>query len=262
MATDALYDVNEWLIISVVMVLMLLATEIGFSCGKRVRQLHEHVRSQISILQAAILGLLALLLGFTFSMSMIRYDARKQLVLDEANAINTAYLRSKLLDETLSRQVATLLGRYVDVRIAFYRTEPEDENFQNILTETDALHEALWDKAILAGKKEPESETVPLYIQSVNDVIELHAKRLAAIDNHVPSLIFLLLYFVAGLSMALVGYGFGLGGERNFLVTIMTAILIASVILLIVDLDRPRRGLVSIGQKSLIDLRGSIHNEP
>lgn len=260
MAGDALYTINEWLVLSLVMALMLLATEIGFFCGKRVRELHDHVRSQISILQAAILGLLALLLGFTFSMSMIRYDARKQLVLDEANAIDTAFLRSKLLDETLSRQVATLLERYVDVRIAFYRTEPDEEDFQNILTETEALHQSLWDKAILAGKNEPESETVPLFIQSVNDVIELHAKRLSALDNHVPSLIFLLLYFVSCLSMALVGYGFGLGGARNPMVTIMTAILIASVILLIVDLDRPRRGLVSIGQKSLLDLRAKIHS--
>ena len=92
----------------------------------------------------------------------------------------------------------------------------------------------------------------------MNEVIDLHAKRITALENHVPEIIFFLLYFVASVAIGLIGYGCGLSGLRNFFVTMVSSILIAAVILVIIDLDRPRRGLIRVSQQRIIDMRDSL----
>jgi len=117
-----LFGLNEWLIVTIVIALFLSAIEIGFRLGRRGKAKgNEPTRSQVNVLQAASLGLLALLLGFTFSMALTRFDTRKQLVLDEANAIGTTFLRAQLLPDPARKEVSDLLRRYVDVGLSFTR---------------------------------------------------------------------------------------------------------------------------------------------
>jgi hypothetical protein len=242
---EMLFGLNEWLILIMIIALFLVASEIGFRLGLRGHsKSNEPTRSQVNMLQAASLGLLALLLGFTFSMALMRFDTRKQLVLDEANAIGTTYLRAQLLPEPARKEVSDLLRRYVDVRLEFYRAGINQKTLQKVDDETEKLHKALWSYAMAAGGQDPRAIPTGLFIKSLNEVIDLHAKRVTAMENHVPESIFVLLLVVATLSLGLVGYGAGTGRDRNLLPTVISVILIASVILLIMDLDRPRRGLI------------------
>jgi hypothetical protein len=210
------------------------------------------------MLEAASLGLLALLLGFTFSMALTRFDTRKQLVLDEANAIGTTYLRAQLLPDPARKEVSNLLRRYVDVRLDFYQAGVNQRKLQNVDDETEKLHKALWSYAMATGGRDPRAIPTGLFIQSLNEVIDLHAKRVTAMENHVPESIFVLLLIVATLSLGLVGYGAGMGKDRNLLPTVISVILIASVILLIMDLDRPRRGLIKVSQQSMVRLQENL----
>jgi hypothetical protein len=256
---EILFGLNIWLVFAIVIALFLSADEIGFRLGRREQsKSNEPTRSQVNMLQAASLGLLALLLGFTFSMALTRYDTRRQLVLDEANAIGTTYLRAQLLPEPARKEVSNLLRRYVDVRLEFYQAGISQRKLQKVDDDTEKLHGALWSYAIAAGGQDPRAIPTGLFIQSLNDVIDLHAKRVTALENHVPESIFILLLIVATLSLGLVGYGAGMGRDRNLLPAVISIILIASVILLIMDLDRPRRGLIKVSQQSMVDLQNSL----
>lgn len=122
------------------------------------------------------------------------------------------------------------------------------------------MHKQLWSLAAALGEKNPLAITIGLFLQSLNETIDLHAKRMTALENHVPEIILILLYFVAIMVTGVIGYGCGLGGYRNFFVTAMASILIASVILVIIDLDRPRRGLIRVSQTRMVELRDSLAN--
>ena len=151
-----------------------------------------------------------------------------------------------------------MLRRYVDVRLEFYQAGISQRKLQKVDDDTEKLHGALWSYAIAAGGQDPRAIPTGLFIQSLNDVIDLHAKRVTALENHVPESIFILLLIVATLSLGLVGYGAGMGRDRNLLPAVISIILIASVILLIMDLDRPRRGLIKVSQQSMVDLQNSL----
>ena len=108
------------------------------------------------------------------------------------------------------------------------------------------------------GEKDPRAITTGLFLQSLNETIDLNAKRVTALENHVPEITLVLLYFAAMVATGLVGYGCGLSRGRKFIVKIILSILIAAVILVIIDLDRPRMGLIKVSQQRMIDLRDSL----
>ena len=261
MTKDFLFHANEWVILGVSIALFLLAIEVGFRLGRRNRpNIGEHAKSQINTIQGAMLGLLALLLGFTFAMAISRYEARKQLVLDEANAIGTTFLRAQLLPQPQRQEVSQLLRQYVEVRMKFYKASVDPARLREAEKQTGQLHLHLWSYAAALGEKDPRAVTVGLFLQSLNEVIDLDSKRLTALENHVPQIILVLLYSVALAANGLIGYGCGLGGRRNFYVTLTASMLIAFVILVIVDLDRPRRGLIRVGQERMLDLHNSLES--
>ena len=262
MADELLYDLDLWLIFLVSIGAFFLFTELGFYLGRRAAPAtSDHARSQVSTIQAALLGLLALLLGFTFAMAMSRFDMRKQLVLDEANAIGTTFLRTRLLPEPQRREISDLLRRYVKVRLDFYEAGNDDNKLEAVTKATAKLQAQLWEIGRTLGEKDPRAVTYGLFLQSLNEVIDLHSKRLTALENHVPEIILILLYFVAMVATGLIGYGCGLGEVRNLFVTLVASVLIAAVIMVIIDLDRPRRGLIRVSQQRLVELRDSLEGK-
>ncbi len=259
MDQELLYDLGLGLIFSGSMVFFLVGDELGFRLGRwRRPKVDEDVRSEIITIQGAMLGLLALLLGFTFSMSMSRFEVRKQQVLDESNAIGTTYLRAQLMPEPLRKEVSNLLRQYVAVRLQFYQAGIAGQGFQKAVDQTERLQLQLWSRATVWADQDPRAVTAGLFLQSLNETIDLHSKGLAALENHVPEIILVLLYFVALVAISLIGYGCGLAGRRNFLVTMVTCVLIAAVIAVIIDLDRPQRGLIKVGLGRMVELRQSL----
>ncbi len=238
---------------------LLASARIGNALGQRAREKsNERARSQVTTAQAAVFGLLALLLAFTFSMAAGRFDTRKQLVLQEANAIGTAFLRADLLSADARAQSQALLRRYIDVRLDFYEAGTDVPKVEKSLRTTEDLQSALWAIAVTESQRDLRSVPVGLYTSSLNEVIDLHAKRTIALIDHVPNTILWILFAVASLSMLAMGYGNGLDGQKYRFSSTTTAVLIALVILLIVDLDRPRRGLIEVSQKSMIDLKQTL----
>lgn len=255
-----LSSLDEGTMFVLLTILFLGASEIGLHLGRRVSQGRGDDRDlgEMSTIQAAVLGLLALLLGFTFSMAASRFEARKELVRDEANAIGTTYLRTQLLPEPYKGNIVRLLRQYIDTRLELQQIDHTQEGLAGVNARTSRLQDQIWAEAVGAADRDPRSVMTGLFIQSLNDMIDMHGKQLAALRNRIPFPIFLLLCSVAIAAMAMTGYGCGVARERNFLLTLTMSLVIASVIWLIVDLHRPTHGLITIDLRSLIELRDSM----
>jgi hypothetical protein len=230
---------------------MLLAIELGFRLGKlwQGRSSPER-REDIGFLVSATLTMLALLLVFQVGIADERYDNRRLLVVDESNAVGTAYLRAGFLEEPYRTEIRGLLRRYVEVRLAAADTG----DLVSADTRFEEIHAELWARAESLAKAHPESLMVALYIWSLNDVIDLGAKQaIAAVTRFSPGS-WLAIYGLAFLTMILVGYRYGLAGERNLIAFLGLILVFTSVMLLIMDLDRPHQGLIRVNQQALIDL--------
>jgi hypothetical protein len=254
-----LYRQNEYLITLAALALFLIATEIGFRRGRAIKdELADIARSQLSTLQGAVIGLLALLLAFSFAMAESRFETRQSLVVGEANSIGTACLRAQLLPDPYRNEILNSLRGYLDDRIDYIRAEFDQVKLDQVIAQSATERTILWTEAAAAVQKNPNSPIYALFISSLNDVFDLATKRDAAEKNHVPEIVLYLLFGVGAVAMGLVGIGTGVGDRRHPALTMSVAVLIALVIMVIMDLDRPRRGLIEVSQHSMINLRDSL----
>jgi len=244
-----------WLLYLIPAAIILVATEVGWRLGNRHRQRPNHSKdAPISAIVGPTLGLLAFLLAFTFGMAATRFDARKQLVLQEANAIGTTYLRADMLPEPQRSDIRNLLRQYAALRVGGVTSLMTPE----VMAKSGALHDRLWTDAVAAAEKNPGSIVGGLFVQSLNDMIDLDETRVTAGRNRIPDTIWMVLYIVTILSMAAMGYQFGLTGQRSWPVIILLVLVFTAVILLIADLDRPQAGLLKVSQQAMIDLINKI----
>ena len=257
---ELLYDVNSGLIAGVLLLSMALAIELGHRLGLRSKgSANEATRDHISGIQSSILGILALLLGFTFSLSLQRFDSRSEAVVEEANAIGTAYLRVQLLPAAMRTEVRALLRDYLDLRVqASVLTAVDRTERQDLLAKAGRAQNALWGYAVQALEVDPNAYTPTLFAESVNQLIDNFGKRDAALSRHVPEVVLLLLYGTFLMTGAIVGFGTGIAGHRPSMVSYVLVVLIVVLVFIILDLDRPRRGLIEVSQKSLLDLQSGI----
>jgi hypothetical protein len=228
----------------------------GYRLGKW-RRSHTSDEKELPVgaMVASILGLVALVLGFTFSLAASRFDARRMAVLEEANAIGTAELRSRLLPEPERGEIGRLLREYVDVRIKGTQQGQTAE----AIVRSQELHELLWVQAAAAAEKDTGSIMTGVFIQSLNDVIDLHATRvLVGIRSRIPVVIWIGLIGLAMLGMAAVGYQAALAATRRSPAMLGLVAAFSVVLLLIADLDRGQEGLLQISQQSLVDLQQSL----
>ena len=257
---ELLYDVNSGLIAGVLLLSMALAIELGHRLGLRSKgSANEATRDHISGIQSSILGILALLLGFTFSLSLQRFDSRSEAVVEEANAIGTAYLRVQLLPAAMRTEVRALLRDYLDLRVqASVLTAVDRTERQDLLAKAGRAQNALWGYAVQALEVDPNAYTPTLFAESVNQLIDNFGKRDAALSRHVPEVVLLLLYGTFLMTGAIVGFGTGIAGHRPSMVSYVLVVFIVVLVFIILDLDRPRRGLIEVSQKSLLDLQSGI----
>jgi len=253
---------SEWLLYAAIVIFFILAIELGFYLGRRAREgMDEGAKLNFNVVQGAILGMLGLLLAFTFSMSVSRWDLRKQLILEEANDIGTTYLRAQLLPEPYKSEISKLLQDYVDVQVAFYDAGVDTVKIQKADAEISTLQDKLWKQAAAVSSLDIRAVTTGLFLQSLNDTIDMHTKRLAALANRVPDMIMLLIILLAFSAIALIGYGSGLGRHRHIVPTAIAVLLISVVILIIIDLGRPQRGMIAVGQEPMIQLQQSLKSD-
>jgi len=256
------YTFDAQVLVLVLFISLVAALAIGYRLGHRARaKIDDTAKSQSGTIQGAVIGVLALLLAFTLSMAIARYETRRQLVLEEANAIGTTYLRSKLLPESYAMQAADLLRQYVANRLEFYNAGIDETRFQAANDQAGQLQDQLWSIATAVSAQDNRAIPTGLFVQTLNDTIDLQAKRLAATRNTVPETVILLLFAVAVATAAIVGYNSGLGNQRHLFAALTLLVLITMIIWVLIDLDRPRRGLILVSQQSMIDLQESLNRD-
>ena len=254
------YGDNPWLLFFVSLGVFLLVLEVGQRFGKRDKDnIDELTKSWLVTIDGVILGMLGLLLAFSFGMAEQRFDTRKRLVVEEANAIGTTYLRAQWLPEPRRTEISKRLREYVDLRLSPDLLKGNDEILQQRVVQSDRLQEQLWAHAIEIAKSEPASPIAALFIVTLNETIDLQNARLAAFRNHIPPIILLLLYLFAGFSILLSGYVSGFRDRRSLFAMYTVIGLLTFFLFVIVDLDRPLQGLITLNQESLIKLQKKLH---
>jgi hypothetical protein len=206
------------------------------------------------VLVGSILALLAFLLAVTMGMASDRFDTRRALVLAEANAAGTTYLRAGYLPEPASSEIRELVREYVPLRIRTIGST----NLQGDIQKSQALLDRMWTIAEGVAKTTDQGDLTSTFIEALNEMNELHESRVTAASARVPETVVLLLFVGSVLSLGMVGFSAGLTRRRSLLSAAVLIIALGAVLTLVVDLDRPREGLIQVSQQPLIDLQQKI----
>jgi len=256
MQKEYLYHVDEWVIAMVLLVILAIFFELGYILGIK-RLVRKGIRDEdIGAILGGILGLLGIMFAFTFSMAASRFDARKLAILKESNAIGTTYLRVSLLPDYIKPQIYSLLEKYVEYRLMYDRTT--DRNKMNaIVDSSEVVQVKIWklasENAVLNN-----SWNSSLFINTLNEMIDLSAERYAVQLNHVPEIILYLMILLATISTFTLGFACGQEKNRKFIFSYSLVVLMILVLMVIIDLDRPLRGVIRVGDQTLMNLDRSI----
>jgi len=241
-----------WSLLPITITIALVSVELGFRVALyRKRRSTDEPEAPAAGMVGATLGLLAFMLAFTFGLAGTRFEARRQLVQTEANAISTTYLRTDLLPEPMHTDAQALLKEYVDARLA----GTSSDKLMESISKSEQIQRRLWSQAVLALQKE-KSVATSLFSQSINQLIELHSQRLTAgLRSRIPSAIWIGLYLVLILAMAAVGYQNGMASKHRPIVVFTLVCGFSIVMFLITDLDRPRQGYLQVNQEAMMDVK-------
>ena len=250
-------SVPIWAVLIATIGLVYLSIEIGVCLGKR-RLLRSEGKLEVSgALVGATMGLLAFMLAFTFNGAAGRHDARKSLVIEEANAIDKTWMRAGFLAEPYRAEIRGLLNDYVDLRV---NVAGGKVDLMEALRRSDLLHDKLWAAALEVGQQNAGSITTGLFIQSLNEMIDVHLKRVTvAVRNRVPVAIWVSLYLLMVVGMFMVGIQVAQSKARHFDIELAVAISFSLVLFLIVDLDRPQEGLINVSQQAMTELQAKLN---
>jgi hypothetical protein len=225
--------------------------------GRRAQGLEE----PFAVLQAALLGVVGLILAFGLSLAVGRYEGRRAAVVDEANAIGTTYLRAQTLAEPVRSGSLARLARYTDTSIRLSAAVPQSAAARAAASDGRRLQGELWALAGQALRAAPSGSAPRLYVESLNEMIDMQTVRVSALNNRVPPAVLLLEVVGAALALGLLAAYLAILG-RGVLAVVLAAILVALLLLVTFDLDRPTRGLITVPSEPLTNLRASQSQPP
>ncbi len=266
-----LFNVPSWIVAVVIFAVCFLAAEGGYRLGKRhiagrgdsageaeSAARAKYKKDHLGSAQAAIAALLGLLLAFTVSMSVDRFESRKLAVVDEANAIGTAYLRTDLLPEPQRTISVAAFAQYVDIRLQLASPERYLSEASGLQERATALQQQLWSLGVSAAELDKRAVTYGIYLEALNEMIDAAGRREAGLRNYVPEPVLYLIFVVALAMLGIMGYASGVSGGRSFVAEVVIAFVVAAVIFIILDFDRPFRGIVMVNQQSMEQVRDLI----
>jgi len=244
-----------WITALVFIALSLIAYEIGFRLGRWWQ--HRTPGEQegpTGVLVGSLLALLAFLLAIAMGMAADRFEARRALVMEQANDIRAAYLQAGYLPAPANDQIHELLRQYAPLQVG---TNDEKQLRANI-ARSEELQAQMW--AITEDVARTNSnDVISVYVESMTNVIQIREQRVnAALNVRVPSTILLLLIIGAVLSLGMVGFGAGVTGQRSVITAVVLIVALGATIMLVLDLDQPRQGFITVSQQPLIDLSTEI----
>ena len=237
-----------------------IVSELGYRLGHWwQKRTPDEKEGPTGMIVGSILALMAFLLAVSMGMASDRFDKRRGVVLDEANSIGTTYLRAGYLPEPASGEIRDLLREYVPLRIV----ANDLKNVRTKMARSTELHAKLWSITEELARASPESVVLSLFIDSLNETIDLHEIRVTAgIYARVPPTILFILFFGSILTLGTVGYSAGLTRRRSPVTTTVLILILGAVITLVLDLDRPQGGLLKVNQQPLLDLQEQVGPVP
>lgn len=236
-------------------VAVLFSVEAGFRFGNYRRRIGAaEQEGPVGPMVGATLALLAFLLTFTFGIAASRFEARRQALLSEANAIGTTYLRAGLLPKPHRDEIQRLLREYVAVRIE----GAQPDRVVAAIAKSESLQNQLWSQAAEVVALDNKPIITRLFVESLNETIDMHTTRIYALHGRIPFVIWGVMGFVTALSMAATGYQEGLSSTRRSPVILALILAFSVMVALIADLDRPHEGLLRVSQQVMIDLQQSM----
>src|SRR5213080_883788 len=244
---------SQWLVFVALVILLVGLCELAWRIGLAGSRKKSEADKDSGTVRSAVLALLGLLLGFSFAIAAARNEARRELLVEEANSIGMTARRAELLPQPHASNVVQLLREYVPLRIEAHREAQFSERFATLRKRTAELQDRWWTEAVAAAGERPSPITAT-FIASLNETIDLEAKRVAAKRNHVPGAVWLLLLCVAGCGLWLVSYQAGTSRCQSILERFVFPLLVAIVITLITDIDTPRGSLISLDERPLLEL--------
>ncbi len=245
---------SPFAVLAVSLAVLWLSVQIGSILAVRFRPVQENEREDLNLVISASLTLLALIIGFSFSMAVSRYDQRKNYEEEEANAIATEYLRADLLPSANAERVRQLLSQYLDQRLLFY-TIRDASRLEAVNTQTTKLEDEMWSVVQSAAAAQP-TPTMALTVSGMNDVLNRHGYTQAAAWNRIPVGAWILMFTLAICCCLLIGYG---SHQKGALLFMVFPFLVAIAFFLIADIDSPRQGVIRVAPQNLISLSQSLH---
>jgi hypothetical protein len=259
MKTDLLFQIEAWVIALVLFILMIIATLIGKKIGNKIRLNNKSEKNLTET--SGLIGLLFFLLAFTFGMSGSRYDSRRTIIVEEANDIGTALLRSDLYPDTERTLFRKDFKEYVEARIQYYEVGPDVKGILKADSLSQAISARLWKRASDLSKNPANLAATQQMIPALNTMIDVTTSRLAGERAKVPESILIMLFLLALITAFYSGYSEGRKGKIDWLVQTGFCLLVSLVILFTYDLDRPRRGFVNLDgpNQTIIELRKNFN---
>jgi hypothetical protein len=241
--------------------LVLGTTLLGVVAGRRLRKHAEALREPFGVLQAALLGLDGLILAFGMTMAVGRYDARRAAVVAEANAIGTTYLRAQTLREPIRTRSLDGLERYTDTTIRLSDAVPGSDAFAAAVADGTRLQQSLWRLAGDALNGSPEDSAPRLYVDALNETIDMQTVQVSALTNRVPTAVLVIEVLGAAVALGLLAMYLAMLA-RGVLTVVLAAAFVSILLLITFDLDRPVRGFVQVPDTPLVDVRASMELPP
>jgi hypothetical protein len=246
-----------WAVYVALIITLMVVAEIGFRMGLRIQENSEN-RGESKMTGAVVggmLGLMAFLMAFTIGIVLNQQGERRAVVVDEANAIGTAWLRAGFLDEPDMTSARGLLQEYTEIRLD---AAADPTKIGPTIVRSEEIHNELWrimEESVARGN---DSDIMGLMIESVNDVIDIHALRLSKVNLRLPRILGILLFIATILSFMLIGVASSTDGKRDTAAMLLFAVVFSAVLIVIVDLDRPQEGMLTVSQTAMSDLLRQI----
>jgi hypothetical protein len=241
--------------------IVLGTTLVGVAAGRRLRMHADSLREPFSVVQAALLGLVGLILAFGLTMAVGRYDSRRAAVVQEANAIGTTYLRAQTLVEPIRTRSLGDLVRYTDSAIRLSNSVPRSADADHAVANGERLQRSLWRLAGEALAGSPTASAPRLYVETLNEMIDMQTVHVSALNNRVPTAVLVIEVLGAAVALSLLALYLAILG-RGVLTVVLAAGLVSVLLLTTFDLDRPVRGLVRVPDTPLVNLRASMDLPP
>jgi hypothetical protein len=222
----------------------------------RTRKSPDLQNASVGSVVGAAFGLLAFMLAFTFQIAAGRYDARKELLLDEVTNIRTTWLRAGVVPEPIRSDTRRLLVEYVNLRVDLAN---DPLKLSSTMERSQQILNAFWKSVEILAEQDNSSEMYSLFATSVNDLVDNYNHRVTmSLEYRIPNAILGVLFIIAFLSMIALGYQFGISGRGSFRINLLLAIVFAMVMFLILALDRPETGIAKLNQKPMLTLQQQL----